>query len=266
VTVSGCEIHHTSAEAVDMERSSTSHDFVIDGNRIHDIATNCRAAVNVAEGDTGSERGYVIRNNRIWNVSGVRYVSDGDGIRIFTDDVYVYNNVMYGCAYAGIVDDEEYRGGTNYIYNNTCWGNGGAGNRNIVIEPAKSTQQVKNNIGYDGGTANIAASDGIFIDAAGGDFRLKSTAAGAIDKGVIIDQFDYDIEGDNRPAGTAWDIGAYEYQATTGVCPRRSTSISLLAPRLRIIQRGIAVVREGGLCGPTCSLIDGRSMPVVTAR
>ncbi|MBI5843719.1 MAG: hypothetical protein HZB23_03515 [Deltaproteobacteria bacterium] len=66
---------------------------------------------------------------------------------------------------------------------------------------------------------SIRNADGFngFVDAAGGDFRLKSTAALAIDQGTSLSgTFTDDFEGDVRPYGAAWDIGIDEYRPQTG--------------------------------------------------
>ncbi len=53
----------------------------------------------------------------------------------------------------------------------------------------------------------------LFVDGAGGDLHLASTATDAIDQGasVAAGLCDDDIDGDTRPIGAALDIGADEY-------------------------------------------------------
>jgi hypothetical protein len=55
-----------------------------------------------------------------------------------------------------------------------------------------------------------------FVNAAAGDFRIKS-ASPAIDTGVAIAEVTTDIIGTFRPQGPAFDIGAFEYCAS-GSC------------------------------------------------
>jgi hypothetical protein len=63
------------------------------------------------------------------------------------------------------------------------------------------------------GTAahNLAgASSTLFVNAAGGDFHLAPTAAAAIDRGEAVAGLSVDFEGDTRPQGPGFDIGADE--------------------------------------------------------
>ena len=64
--------------------------------------------------------------------------------------------------------------------------------------------------GYDG-TGNIS-SDPLFVDSANGDYSLQSGSP-CIDKGTSEGAPDTDIEGTERPQGSGYDMGAYEYAA-----------------------------------------------------
>ena len=61
------------------------------------------------------------------------------------------------------------------------------------------------------GTNYINGGDPKFVNAANLDFRLQSTSV-LIDKGITISPAFNDKNGITRPQGTAWDIGAFEYQ------------------------------------------------------
>jgi len=88
---------------------------------------------------------------------------------------------------------------------------------------ANSTTNWTNNAASDGSvntppgqnplTVDIVASD--FVDVANRDIHLSS-ASQLIDKGADLSAdiylpFNYDIDGETRPGGSAWDIGADEY-------------------------------------------------------
>jgi hypothetical protein len=72
----------------------------------------------------------------------------------------------------------------------------------------------------------------IFVDYANGDYRLRNNSP-AIDSGAnLAGIVDYDIEGNVRPRGSGWDIGAYESNYTrdiTDTTPPTFTSSSSFA-------------------------------------
>lgn len=49
-----------------------------------------------------------------------------------------------------------------------------------------------------------------FVDALGGDFHLVA-ASPARDSGVVLPDVTIDFDGKPRPAGPAFDMGAFEY-------------------------------------------------------
>jgi hypothetical protein len=61
--------------------------------------------------------------------------------------------------------------------------------------------------------SRLASPDDLFVDPAGGDFRPRDGSL-AIDAGVgLEDEVGQDLDGKGRPAGAAYDIGAYEFGA-----------------------------------------------------
>jgi hypothetical protein len=81
---------------------------------------------------------------------------------------------------------------------------------------------------YGSGTtlSHNLTTDPKFVNAAGGDFRLRPDSP-AINKGVSLSEVTYDYAGVPRPQGSGYDIGAYEYNS--------ASSPKLLAPtNLRI--------------------------------
>ena len=113
------------------------------------------------------------------------------------------------------------------IYNNTIFKN--AQNAvNLFTTGAPSQTEVKNNIfwqnasdkvalGISTGTiqSNNLTSDPKFTDVTKYNFRLVSGSP-AIDKGAVISAVNNDFDGRARPQGTAHDIGAFEFNATSG--------------------------------------------------
>ncbi|MCK5416696.1 hypothetical protein KAI92_04680, partial [Candidatus Parcubacteria bacterium] len=160
--------------------------------------------------------------------------TSGDGIRSsdVNNNVYIYNNIIYGFTDPGWSAIHSY--GTNYVYNNTIYDS----YQGIFVEPG-GLMIAKNNItqnctnGYRGtfdssSDNNIsdvdqtdandvnATFDGYktvkFIDLANNDFHLAPDDTVAIDAGTStpgdsIASLQNDIDGDYR---TQWDIGADE--------------------------------------------------------
>src|SRR5208283_2421386 len=62
----------------------------------------------------------------------------------------------------------------------------------------------------------IAAPAQLFVDPANNNYALKAGSP-AIDGGVALPQVPTDILGVTRPQGLAYDIGAYEFVASTPV-------------------------------------------------
>jgi parallel beta-helix repeat protein len=129
------------------------------------------------------------------------------GLTIYGPRNKIYNNVFYGNAKGGIV----IRKTGNILRNNIIYGNG-----------------VGQILDYGSGTtlSHNLTTDPKFVNAAGGDFRLRPDSP-AINKGVSLSEVTYDYAGVPRPQGSGYDIGAYEYNS--------ASSPKLLAPtNLRI--------------------------------
>jgi hypothetical protein len=135
-------------------------------------------------------------------------------------DIKIINNTFYnnGEAWGGGVamDNPEAEG--IVIRNNIC-----SQNRSFEISvsndvPAPNVT-VENNVLYsyksdaeDGEVTGIDFIDEnpLFIDAAGGDFHVRKNSP-AIDTGSAVDAPAHDFDGNARPAGQGYDIGAFEY-------------------------------------------------------
>ncbi|MFA5248783.1 MAG: hypothetical protein WC415_06270, partial [Patescibacteria group bacterium] len=168
------------------------------------------------------------------------YENTSGGIRSYR----INNNIIYGFLYNSSGYSTYFRtSGTFYFYNNTVINNGGGLNR---ISPAVVV--AKNNISY-GNTDNyidsFAASstnnlsgpaadaqipatnarNGVavtFVSTSTNNFHLDSSDAGAKNNGVPTDAgfvFSNDIDGQSRPSGSAWDIGADEVMEADATPP-----------------------------------------------
>jgi hypothetical protein len=148
-------------------------------------------------------------------------------------NVVVYNNLVYDNLGLGIN-----AGAGGEYYNNTVVNNA-AGSMAHGMLPAIS----RNNILIGGGTyspvaenwgtsqvlGNATQSDNItsgtasdyFVEASNGDFRLKSSAAQAINQGINLSNvFTTDITRAN--CDSQFDIGAFEFEASSVSSPPRT--------------------------------------------
>lgn len=224
IEVLNCNIHNLSNYGFYV----FGQNWLIEGNRIHDNAGYGIQVYNSGHSDVSNN---TVSNNVIYANGGGYRVLTGGLILASGSNNLAYNNIFYGHKDGGASVQIGYtNGGTNNrLYNNIVYGGQGPG---INVDSSASGSQVKNNIVYNnngGGITNSSASttfannlcgaagtgcayvgDPNFVDPAGRDFHLQSTSP-AINKGVTLTEFSTDIDGNSRPQGIAWDIGAGEY-------------------------------------------------------
>ncbi|MBB3838358.1 hypothetical protein FHS57_002363 [Runella defluvii] len=123
-----------------------------------------------------------------------------------TDMVRVVNCTFYGNVGTTTINNQ--RSATS-ISNSIIWGNGGGVSGGTITYS-----------NVQGGSGNIS-SDPLFVNAAGGDFRLQQCSP-AIDAGTNTNAPTTDFEGNARPFNATGvsnaDIGAFEYQSSYDVC------------------------------------------------
>jgi hypothetical protein len=205
----------------------------------------------------------IIRNNIFKNLIGTGMIAYLGAASSHTYN-RIYNNIflitdlgMYNTISPGVIVTLA-SGAVNdyfYIYNNTFYGLGNGGgvygriyltsSATITIAEVKNNLWVNSYLPYGGYLTGITSSSNNgfynnngssnpgntesgdpFINSAGNDFRLKSTA-NARDKGFDLSSvFTTDIVGATRPQGSAWDIGAYEYY--TGPNPSPPVNLKIV--------------------------------------
>jgi Secretion system C-terminal sorting domain/Right handed beta helix region len=196
-----------------------------------------------------------IYSNIVHNVSGggISIGAEEGGI---TNNVNIFNNLIYNCSGNGFGINQQNSATQNSIsfikfYNNTVYGSGQYAahitNRaatNIVIKNNIFSQNSWSNsvtlfpviianvdVGYnitDGvqnaylpgtqyvlGTGSIS-SNPQFAFVGGNNFRLQSASSPAVNVATSTLVPSVDLDGNSRPSGGAYDIGAYEFGSTLG--------------------------------------------------
>jgi parallel beta-helix repeat protein len=201
------------------------HGTIIENNNIHHNA-NGGMQIYAQGGDETITKQMHIRNN--WVHDNCTHMQTGciGGILLANGlDNYIYNNIVVNNGKTGIRLYSATR--SIRIYNNTIV------NHNIGIHlHNKIGHIVRNNILYQNRTpmagtnssmtiSNNLTTNPSFANASGGGYHLQSGSP-AIDKGMTLSEVPCDANGNKRPAGSAYDIGAYEYGASpSSNCPQR---------------------------------------------
>ena len=151
------------------------------------LISNARG-IGFGLGGSGHSGG-LIRNNMVHTIQDV-----GIGLES-APNALVYNNSIFTENYQNSI---EYRFSTTLgveIFNNLT-------NRAIASRDGGSGSLER----------NITHAQGSwFIDAAGGDLHLGSPTSSVVDQGLTLALVSDDFDGDLRPIGPAFDIGADEY-------------------------------------------------------
>ncbi len=227
---------YAGAEGINVKDGS--YDIKIYNNVVHDLQ---KLAFGL---DAWQNHTYNIEyyNNIAYNCSYGFIVSSEQGGTV--ENVKVYNNIAYNITRAGFstvwwsgtVDamktDIQFINNTSYNNGYGFW-NRSPLNENVIVRNNIFSQNetnvlllsgsedqftVDNNLFYgSGGTygTNMIIGDPLFVNSTGADFHLQSGSP-AIDAGVTLSDVTDDYEGNSRPQGSGYDIGAYEYIGVSG--------------------------------------------------
>ncbi|MFO7956381.1 MAG: right-handed parallel beta-helix repeat-containing protein [Candidatus Brocadiia bacterium] len=237
VEVRNNHIHHCEKEGIDIKEGARN--VRVHGNRIHHVKRQGLYA------DAWDLETYNIEffNNVVHDCGfGMAFCTENNGL---LRDVRAYNNLIYNNGGPGIVVADWGKGETHeirdlHIVNNTVVNNGatrkwGGGMR--FENPAAHNVVVRNNIfsrNWPGqmvihkdvadrtvdhnlihGETELEGDEAVrgapqFVNAGEGDFRLQSNSP-AIEAGSARNAPVEDFDGNQRPRGTAVDIGAHEH-------------------------------------------------------
>ena len=161
---------------------------------------NCSRGIMFGAEDQGgfSHQGGIIRNNFFYRAPTVPgdvgiHVADSPGTQVLNNTVLVSGTYPRPIEY-------RYPGAAGLVIANN-------------LTDGTIAQR-------DGASATLTANEtnasaAIFVNADAGDLHLRSTATAAIDQGVAIAGLTDDWDGEPRPQGSAFDIGADEFGGTT---------------------------------------------------
>ena len=230
------------------EPGNPPHVFYIYSGPDHLFANNLIDATNTGAGycfhvyDAAytPKVGLIFRSNTLRNCKGPAW-----GL-FRTEQTLIENNVVYGGQSSGIWVansktttirhntiygqrmgiDHSNSGDTTLIQNNIIYGSKEKGieisnGSNVTVSNNLSSNNTSGNFQDQTGTAVLSANlfgdsyDPRFVNPSAGDFHLQSGSP-AIDAGLTLPDVPCDHDGNKRPAGSAYDIGAYEYGSSPG--------------------------------------------------
>jgi hypothetical protein len=230
--------------------STSSSNALVEGNTF----INCSRGVMFGRPDVdrGDHAGGAIRNNMFYRAAG----QPGDTAIAVNGSPYTQvlnNSVFVSGTYATPI---EYRYEASHdllIANNLVDGSIWARDGATAVEAANLT----------------GATPDLFADLSSGDLHLSASAAAAIDRGVPMPSVSTDWDGEARPAGRGWDIGADERAASVASTVGRFTTLA--SGNTPVFIGGRVTVPDptgltdgAGAAGVTVTLSGGRSLTVTT--
>ncbi len=222
--------NHTYIDCVARGNSEDGFDLTVNSTLIGCIAegqTACNIKLWRRDDDNYAPKTMTIINTLVYNAgqAGIK-VSRGPGMNLY--NCVVYNNREEGVAFRGIVHSVGPTSVTSNIVNCIIAENGWEGIEVLQSGPNTNNVLADHNLYYSNGRANAGVAsdtnaatgqDPLFANPIAADFHIGPTSP-ARDQGTTLAQVTTDFEGDSRPQGAAYDIGADEYVAPASVVGR----------------------------------------------
>jgi hypothetical protein len=184
-------------------------DVIIEGNVVSNSLE--RAGIILAAYDHARIENVIIRNNVVYNNA-----TSGIYIPGLVSAVKILNNTVYGNRGAAL---SVYGTGSevnNVIVKNNIFASDSA--NHVTNDKNNTTISLENNLYWPGRPKLVKITDissitgdPRFVNAAKADFHLLPGSA-AIDKGSTLADVSVDKDGQKRPVGAAFDLGAFEYK------------------------------------------------------
>ncbi len=190
-----------------------STNVVLQNLLIHAFGSGTEDGVNtdgidLAGDNTLVGKSMIVRNTMIWD--GDHYAIEGDGA---LDTALIENVSVDGMAYRGI-----YTSGGPFTVRNTIVTGSPSGDFVTGAGPLSGSNNTSSDTSASSYFTNAqqASAAALYVNP-NVDLHLRAGAV-AIDAGLnLSSSFSFDIDGQLRPAGLAWDRGADEFGATTAV-------------------------------------------------
>ena len=236
--ISGNRSHHNYASGIQINADPALpgdgiiSNALIDSNIIYENGVGGAAGINLA-----SVTFSVIRNNLLYNnhAGGIAGWDDGDGTQWGTHNDKFLNNTIVQPSDGRFVISFLNGSTNNQVNNNILLHLGTRGSINVdsTSEPGLNSDYnvVVNVFSYNDGSTFISLSSwqarghdahsfisttsALFVNSGANDYHLKSGSP-AIDKGITVTDVLKDLDGNSRPQGSAYDIGAYEFTGGGG--------------------------------------------------
>ena len=171
------------------------------------------------------------------------------------------STTLYNCTFVNAAGDMGYvidQPASNLILRNTIFAGFAKGMSNGSLTSVNDDYDLYfpsgGTLGFTMGAHSFTA-DPMFVNPSGGDYHLQATSL-AIDAGTTLAQVTTDLDGNSRPQGTAYDIGAYEFVGTA----TPPISVSVTPPSIGL-QAGQAQPFTANVAGTNTTTVTWSASP-----